>query len=50
MNIHEKINKSIDLNIIGTANLVFSEKNKKIIFFVAMFIQELKYKRDPLLP
>ena len=46
MSIHEKkINKSIDLNIIGTANLVkvCSERNKKIIFFqLTMFIQEQK--------
>ena len=57
MNIHEKkINKSIDLNIIGTANLVkvCSEKNKKIIFFSTSYVYpgtKGNYKEnDPLLP
>lgn len=41
MNIHEKkISKSIDLNIIGTANLVkaCSEKKIKIIFFSTSYV------------
>ena len=41
MNIHEKkISKSIDLNIIGTANLVkvFLEKKIKIIFFSTSYV------------
>jgi len=57
MSIHEKnINKSIDLNIIGTANLVkvCSKKNIKIIFFSSSYVYPGKkgnYKEnDPLLP
>ena len=57
MNIHNtKLIKSIDLNIIGTANLVkvCSEKNKKIIFFSTSYIYpgtKGNYKEDdPLLP
>ena len=57
MSIHEKkINKSIDLNIIGTANLVkvCSERNKKIIFFSTNYVYpgtKGNYKEnDPLLP
>ena len=55
MSIHEKmINKSIDLNIIGTANLVkiCNNKNIKLIFFSQVtFIQVKSYKEnDPLLP
>ena len=57
MDIHRKmISKSIDLNIIGTANLVkvCSEKNKKIIFFSTSYIYpgtKGNYKEDdPLLP
>ena len=46
MSIHnKKINKSIDLNIIGTANLVkiCNDYNKKLIFFLqVMSIQEKK--------
>ena len=57
MSIHEReINKSIDLNIIGTANLVkmCNLHNKKIIFFSTSYIYPGKkgnYKEsDPLLP
>lgn len=57
MSIHEKdINKSIDLNIIGTSNLVkiCNEKRKKIIFFSTSYVyQGVKgnYKEgDPILP
>ena len=57
MKIHNKmLSKSIDLNIIGTANLVkvCSEKNKKIIFFSTSYVYpgtKGKYKEeDPLLP
>ena len=57
MNIHEKkLNKSIDLNIIGTANLVkvCNIKKVKIIFFSTSYVYPgLKgnYKEnDPLLP
>ena len=57
MNIHNKmINKSIDLNIIGTANLVkiCNEKRIKIIFFSTSYVYpgtKGNYKEnDPLLP
>ena len=57
MKIHEeKISKSIDLNIIGTANLVkaCSEKNIKIIFFSTNYVypgSRGNYKEeDPLKP
>ena len=57
MSIHEKdINKSIDLNIIGTANLVkiCNKKKIKIIFFSTSYLYPGKkgnYKEtDPLLP
>ena len=57
MSVHDKmINKSIDINIIGTANLVkiCNEYNKKIIFFSTSYIYPGKkgnYKEeDPLLP
>ena len=57
MSIHDtKINKSIDLNIIGTANLVksCSEENIKIIFFSTSYVYPRKkgnYKEnDALLP
>tara|TARA_B100000886_G_scaffold119914_1_gene80676 strand:+ start:9467 stop:10168 length:702 start_codon:yes stop_codon:yes gene_type:complete len=57
MSIHEKmINKSIDLNIIGTANLVkiCNNKNIKLIFFSTSYVYPGKkgnYKEnDPLLP
>ena len=57
MSIHEKmINKSIDLNIIGTANLVkiCNNKNIKLIFFSTSYVKKKKkgnYKEnDPLLP
>ena len=57
MKIHEeKISKSIDLNIIGTANLVkaCSEKNIKIIFFSTSYVypgSRGNYKEeDPLKP
>lgn len=57
MSIHDtKINKSIDLNIIGTANLVklCSERNIKIIFFSTSYVYPGKkgnYKEnDALLP
>ena len=56
MSIHEKdINKSIDLNILGTANVVkvCSERNKKLIFFYKLCLSrnKRKYKEsDPLLP
>lgn len=57
MNIHEKkISKSIDLNIIGTANLVkvCMEKKIKIIFFSTSYVYpgtKGNYKEnDPLLP
>ena len=57
MSIHEQmINKSIDLNIIGTANLVkmCNLYNKKIIFFSTSYVYPGKkgnYKEtDPLLP
>ena len=57
MDIHNKnINKSIDLNIIGTANLVkmCNLSNKKLIFFSTSYLYPGKkgnYKEsDPLLP
>ena len=57
MDIHEKnLNKSIDLNIIGTANLVkiCNEYKTKIIFFSTSYVYPGKkgnYKEtDPLLP
>ena len=57
MSIHEEdINKSIDANIIGTANLVkvCSLKNVKLIFFSSSYVYPGKkgnYKEnDPLLP
>ena len=57
MDIHNKnINKSIDLNIIGTANLVkmCNSFNKKLIFFSTSYLYPGKkgnYKEsDPLLP
>ena len=57
MSIHDKeINKSIDLNIIGTANLVkiCNNYNKKLIFFSTSYVypgKKGKYKEtDPLLP
>ena len=57
MNIHEKnINRSIDLNIIGTANIVkvCVEKNLKIIHFSTSYIYPGKkgnyIETDPLLP
>tara|TARA_Y100001970_G_scaffold284639_1_gene402401 strand:+ start:197 stop:892 length:696 start_codon:yes stop_codon:yes gene_type:complete len=57
MNIHEKnINRSIDLNIIGTANIVKTcvEKNLKIIHFSTSYIYPGKkgnyVETDPLLP
>ena len=57
MNIHEKeINKSINLNIIGTANIVKACKNKniKLIYFSTNYVYPDKkgnYKEDdPLLP
>lgn len=57
MSIHEKmINKSIDINIIGTANLVkaCSKKNLRLIFFSTSYLypgKKGKYKEtDPLLP
>ena len=57
MSIHEKnINKSIDLNIIGTANVVkvCSENNKKLIFFSTSYVYpgtKGNYKEnDPVLP
>ena len=57
MSIHDTmINKSIDLNIIGTANLVkmCNSFNKKIIFFSTSYVypgRRGKYKEtDPLLP
>ena len=57
MTVHDKlIGKSIDLNIIGTSNLVkaCSEKNVKIIFFSTSYVYPGKrgnYKEsDPLLP
>ena len=57
MSIHDhNINKSIDLNIIGTCNLVkmCSEKNLKIIFFSTSYVYPGKkgnYKeKDPVLP
>ena len=57
MNIHEKkINKSIDLNIIGTANIVKAckKKNIKLIYFSTNYVYPGKrgnYKEeDPLLP
>ncbi len=57
MKIHEKnIKKSIDLNIIGTANIikVCVEKNLKIIHFSTSYVyqgQKGNYKEtDPLLP
>ena len=52
MSIHEnKLKKSIDLNIIGTANLVksCSEKNIKLIFFSTSYVYPVKkgnYKED----
>ena len=57
MSIHNKeINKSIDLNIIGTANLVkiCNDYNKKLIFFSTSYVypgKKGKYKEtDPVLP
>jgi dTDP-4-dehydrorhamnose reductase len=57
MDIHEKnINKSINLNIIGTANLVAacSEHKIKIIYFSTSYIYSGKKgnynEKDPLLP
>ena len=57
MNIHNKmINKSIDLNIIGTSNLVkvCNNFNKKLIFFSTSYVypgKKGKYKEsDALLP
>ncbi len=57
MSIHEKkINKSINLNIVGTANLVMAcaEYNIKIIYFSTSYIypgNKGNYKEgDPLLP
>ncbi len=57
MSIHDyNINKSIDLNIIGTCNLVkmCNEKNLKIIFFSTSYVYPGKkgnYKEeDPVLP
>tara|TARA_Y100000768_G_scaffold318458_1_gene253888 strand:- start:12425 stop:13120 length:696 start_codon:yes stop_codon:yes gene_type:complete len=57
MSVHEKnINKSIDLNIIGTANVVkvCSENNKKLIFFSTSYVYpgtKGNYKEsDPVLP
>ena len=57
MSIHEKmINKSIDLNIVGTSNLVkiCNEKKLKIIFFSTSYVYPGKkgnYKEiDPVLP
>ena len=57
MSIHDKmLNKSIDLNIIGTANLVkiCNLYKKKIIFFSTSYVypgKKGKYKEtDPLLP
>ena len=57
MNIHDKkINNSIDLNIIGTANVVkiCTEKKVKLIFFSTSYVypgSEGNYKEeDPLLP
>ena len=57
MKIHEKnIKKSINLNIIGTANIVRAciEKNLKIIYFSTSYVypgKKGKYKEiDPLLP
>ena len=57
MSIHDyNINKSIDLNIIGTCNLVkmCSEKNLKMIFFSTSYVYPGKkgnYKEaDPVLP
>jgi dTDP-4-dehydrorhamnose reductase len=57
MSIHsEEINKSIDLNIIGTCNLVkiCSDNNIKLIFFSTSYIYEGKKgfynEKDPVLP
>ncbi len=57
MSIHDKdINKSIDLNIIGTSNLVkiCNEKKIKIIFFSTSYLYPGKKgnysEKDPLLP
>ena len=57
MNIHEKnISKSIDLNIIGTANITkASEKNKiKLIYFSTGYVYECKKgnysEKDPVKP
>ena len=57
MSIHDKeINKSIDLNIIGTANLVkiCNEKKIKMIFFSTSYLYPGKKgnysENDPLLP
>ena len=57
MSIHsEEINKSIDLNIIGTCNLVkvCSDYNIKLIFFSTSYIYEGKKgsynEQDPILP
>ena len=57
MSIHDnEINKSIDLNIIGTSNLVkvCNENNKKIIFFSTSYVYPGKKgnytESDPLLP
>ena len=57
MNVHEKnINKSIDLNIIGTCNLVkaCSDNNIKIIYFSTGYVYEGKKgnysENDPVKP
>lgn len=57
MSIHDhKINKSIDLNIIGTSNLVkiCNDNNLKIIFFSTSYVYPGKKgnynEKDPLLP
>ena len=57
MRIHEKqISKSIDLNIIGTANLVSvcSELNIKLIYFSTSYVYQGKkgnyIETDPILP
>ena len=57
MNIHEKfINKSIDLNIVGTANItkVCSDLNIKLIYFSTSYVYPGKKgnynENDPLLP
>jgi len=57
MSIHDKdINKSIDLNILGTANVVkaCNDTKKKLIFFSTSYVypgKKGKYsEKDPLLP